>query len=108
MCGMRETIDPMISTCSKTMGASIIELITSPEKLKRCKEEFKEKTDGDVGGPKWVAPLLPKDFVPPIDLPWPEYMTTVRGTEWHLTKPGTAKELSSLRGPLALLNLPQF
>ena len=96
MGGMRETIDPMIFTCSKTMGASIVELITSPEKLKRCKEEFKERTGGGIGGSKWVAPLLSRDFVPPIDLPWPEYVTTIRGTEWHLTKPGPAKEYKVL------------
>ena len=30
------------------------------------------------GGNKWVAPLLPRDFDPPVDLRWPEYVTTVR------------------------------
>ncbi|MFB0543540.1 MAG: amidohydrolase, partial [Candidatus Bathyarchaeia archaeon] len=96
MGGIRETIDPMIFTCSKTTGASIVELITNPDKLRKCQEEFKERTGGGVGGSKWVAPLLPKDFLPPIDLPWPEYVTTVRGTEWSLTIPGPAKEYKVL------------
>jgi aminobenzoyl-glutamate utilization protein B len=36
---------------------------------------------------KWVAPLLPEDFDPPVDLRWPEYITTVRGEEWFLPTP---------------------
>ena len=28
--------------------------------------------------------LLPADFAPPVDLPWPEYVTTARGYEWVL------------------------
>ena len=34
-----------------------------------------------------MAPLLPKDFVPPVDLRWPEYVETVRGREWTLPTP---------------------
>ena len=43
-----------------------------------------------------MPPLLPKDFYPPIDLPWPEYVTTQRGLEWSLTKPGPEKEYKVL------------
>ena len=92
MGGIRETIDPMIFHANKAIGATIVELIAKPDELKRCQDEFKERTGGGVGGSKWVAPLLPKDFYPPIDLPWPEYVTTVRGEEWSLTKPGPEKE----------------
>ena len=49
--------------------------------------EFDERTGGGIGGSKWVAPLLPKDFAPPVDLRWPEYVQTARGEEWWLPTP---------------------
>jgi aminobenzoyl-glutamate utilization protein B len=33
--------------------------------------------------------LLPKDFKPPVDLRWPEYIQTVRGAEWWIPTPST-------------------
>jgi aminobenzoyl-glutamate utilization protein B len=33
--------------------------------------------------------LLPRDVIPPVDLPWPEYVETPRGREWHLPTPVT-------------------
>jgi aminobenzoyl-glutamate utilization protein B len=36
--------------------------------------------------------LLDGDFEAPVDLPWPEYVQTVRGREWHLPTPGTFGE----------------
>ena len=55
------------------------------ELLKRIHDrEFEERTGGGVGGEKWVAPLLPSDFKPPVDLRWPEYINTVRGEEWWI------------------------
>ena len=44
---------------------------------------------GGVGGTKWMAPLLPKDFPPPVDLRWPEYIQTARGEEWWIPTPAT-------------------
>ena len=52
--------------------------------------EFDERTGGGLGGTDWVAPLLPRDFAPPVDLRWPEYVTTVRGEEWWLPTPNPA------------------
>lgn len=77
-------IDPCIMTAGKVIGASIIELLTNPDELKKAKAEFNERTGGGVGGSKWVAPLLPSDFKPPVNLKWPEYINTVRGEEWYL------------------------
>jgi aminobenzoyl-glutamate utilization protein B len=77
---------------AKTIGATIIDLIVDPDSLDKAKEEFNRRTGGGVGGSKWVAPLLSSDFHPPVDLPWPEYVTTVRGFEWSLTKPKAKKE----------------
>ena len=96
MNGFRACVDPGIIVAAKTIGATIVELVTNPEELRKAKAEFNDRTGGGVGGSKWVAPLLPKDFYPPIDLPWPEYVTTVRGFEWSLTKPGPANEYKVL------------
>jgi len=96
MNGYSPCVDPGIITAAKTLGATIMDLITFPELLSKAKEEFLERTGGGVGGSKWVAPLIPKDFYPPIDLPWPEYVTTQRGYEWSLTKPGPKKEYKVL------------
>jgi aminobenzoyl-glutamate utilization protein B len=92
MNGYSACVNPGIITAAKTIGATIIDLVTHPEQLAKADEEFVERTGGGVGGSNWVPPLLPKDFYPPIDLPWPEYVTTQRGFEWSLTKPGPEKE----------------
>ncbi len=81
-------IDPCFLTAGKTVGASIIELLTEPAELEKAQNEFKERTGGGVGGSKWVPPLLPSDFKPPVDLKWPEYIKTERGEEWYLPTPG--------------------
>jgi aminobenzoyl-glutamate utilization protein B len=80
-------IDPAIFTAGRTIGASIVELLTSPSELQKAQDEFRERTSGGVGGSEWVAPLLPRDFRPPVDLRWPEYITTPRGEEWWLPTP---------------------
>jgi aminobenzoyl-glutamate utilization protein B len=88
--GIRPCIDPMIVTASKTIGATIVDLMTRPDMLKAAKDEFIARTGGGVGGKQWVAPLLPADFRAPIDYRWPEYVTTVRGEEWWI--PASADE----------------
>ena len=82
--GIRACIDPMIVTASRTIGATIVDLLTRPDVLQAAKDEFIERTGGGVGGSKWMAPLLPKDFRAPIDYRWPEYISTVRGEEWWI------------------------
>jgi len=96
MNGYSPCVDPGIITAAKTIGTTIVDLLTNPEGLAKAKAEFVERTGGGIGGSKWVSPLLPKDFYPPIDLPWPEYVTTQRGFEWSLTKPGPEKEYKVL------------
>lgn len=96
MNGYSPCIDPGIATAAKTIGATIIDLVTHPDDLSKANDEFIDRTGGGIRGSKWVPPLLPKDFYPPIDLPWPEYVTTQRGFEWSLTKPGPEKEYTVL------------
>ena len=96
MNGYAACIDPGIMTAAKTIGATIVDIITHPNKLAAAKKEFNERTGGGVGGSKWVKPLLSKDFYPPVDLPWPEYISTQRGFEWSLTKPKAEKEYKVL------------
>ena len=96
MNGYSACIDPGIITASKTLGSTIVDILLNPSELAQAQKEYEERTGGGIGGNKWVAPLLSKDFYPPIDLPWPEYVTTQRGYEWSLTKPGPDKEYKVL------------
>ena len=63
---------------------SLCDLLTKPDLLAAAKAEFVERTGGGIGGSNWISPQLPKDFRPPIDYRWPEYVTTVRGTDWWI------------------------
>jgi aminobenzoyl-glutamate utilization protein B len=82
--GIPSCIDPMIRTAAKTVGGTIIDLMTRPDVLAAAKDEWRERTGGGIGGSKWMAPLLPKDFRVPNDFRWPEYVTTTRGEEWWI------------------------
>lgn len=64
--GMRPTQDPAIFLAGKTIATSLIELLTTPAELRKARDEFNDRTGGGVGGSKWVAPLLPKDFKAPL------------------------------------------
>jgi aminobenzoyl-glutamate utilization protein B len=80
-------IDPAIFAAGRTIGASIVELLCEPAELEKAPDEFSKRTGGGIGGSQWVALLLPKDFKPPVDLRWPEYVTTPRGEEWWIPTP---------------------
>lgn len=85
--GRPEVIDPGMFTAAKTIACTLLDLITQPEQLRRAREEFEKRTGGGIGGSDWVAPLLPEDFPPPVELRWPEYITTSRGEEWCIPSP---------------------
>ncbi|MEH2469978.1 aminobenzoyl-glutamate utilization protein B [Nitrobacteraceae bacterium AZCC 2161] len=84
MGGVPACIDPMWLTASKVIGATILDLLTDGVSLDKAQAEFRERTGGGIGGSKWVAPLLPRDFAPPVHYRWPEYVTTARGEEWTI------------------------
>lgn len=87
MGGVAAIVDPGIVLAGKTIAGAILDLLTVPGELDKAKQEFNERTGGGVGGTKWEAPLLPRDFKPPVDLRWPEYVTTERGEEWWIPTP---------------------
>ncbi len=85
--GVPAAIDPLHLTAARVIGATLVELAEDPAALARCQAEFRERTGGGIGGDKWLAPLLPPDFVAPVHHRWPEYVETVRGREWSLPTP---------------------
>ncbi len=80
--GIRDTIEPMIGCAAKTIGCTVIDLLTSTDLLAAAKQEFDQRTGGGVGGSNWQAPLC--DYEPPLDFRWPEYITTARGNQWWI------------------------
>ena len=69
-----EIVDPGMFLAGKTIAGTILDLLTAPGELEKATAEFNERTGGGVGGSKWVAPLLPPDFKPPVKryaLAWP-------------------------------------
>jgi aminobenzoyl-glutamate utilization protein B len=59
---------------------TLVELLSRPEAIAAARAEFAERTEGA----RFVAPLLPRDFTPPLDYRWPEYVTTARGSDWWI------------------------
>jgi aminobenzoyl-glutamate utilization protein B len=90
--GLPAAIDPTWLTAARVIANTVVDLASEPSILAAARDEFTERTGGGVGGDRWVAPLLPRDFVPPVDLPWPEYVETPRGRDWCLPRPVTFGE----------------
>jgi hypothetical protein len=65
--GLPAAINPGIFLGGKTIAATLLDLLTEPTLLQQAQNEFREHTGGGIGGTKWTAPLLPKDFAPPVD-----------------------------------------
>lgn len=78
--GLPAAIDPGMLVAAKTMALTLLDLAAQPALLAAAQAEWRERSGH--GTDRWVPPLLPRDFTPPHDLRWPEYVTTPRGTEW--------------------------
>jgi len=96
MGGVPACIDPCIVAAGKTIALTLLDLAGDPDALAAAQAEFRERTGGGVGGARWVAPLLPRDFPPPVDLRWPEYVQTPRGEEWWIPTPQAAEAFTRL------------
>jgi aminobenzoyl-glutamate utilization protein B len=90
--GLPAAIDPTWLTAGRAIANTVLDLLTVPDVLAAARSEFVERTCGGIGGDRWTAPLLDAEFVAPVDLPWPEYVDTVRGHEWCLPQPVTFGE----------------
>lgn len=75
--GFPETISPTIDVAGKTVAGTFIDLLTQPERIAAAKAEFASRSEAFGRGP-----LLPADFEPPIDLPWPDYYAEEGERRW--------------------------
>lgn len=82
--GIPATIDPTIEVAGKTIAGTFIDLLLDPALRERVAAEFthRSRTEGS-------PPLLPADFSPPFDLPWPEYVRDRDGNRRWLGTGGT-------------------
>jgi len=80
--GMKGPIDRTIYVAGKAIGGTMLDLFTEPGKLKECKDEWRERISKE-----YERPQLDPGWDPPIDLPWPEYVVTERGYDWHIPTP---------------------
>ena len=83
--GLAPCIDPMILCAAKTIGLTVVQLLTDAALLAEARAEFEQRTGGGIGGDTWIAPLC--DYEPPIHFRWPEYVETPRGRDWVIPTP---------------------
>ena len=75
--GIPSTIDPTVQSAAQVLSLSALRLLQDDAKRKKAMEEFHRRRDADP-----IPPLC--DYPPPVDLPWPEYVETRRGRDWHI------------------------
>jgi len=75
--GIPELIDPTVRTAGRVLARTALRLLIDPEGRAAAWREFEDRRAADP-----IPPLA--DYPPPIDLPWPEYVTTPRGRHWHI------------------------
>jgi aminobenzoyl-glutamate utilization protein B len=73
--GLPAAINPGIFMGAKTITATLLDLLTEPALLQQAQDEFRDRTGGGIGGTKWMALLLPKDFVGPSTCAGPNTST---------------------------------
>ncbi|WP_417206594.1 amidohydrolase [Antarctobacter sp.] len=75
--GMPALIDPTVVTAGRVLARTALRLLTDAEARQAATEEFTRRRAENP-----IPPLA--DYPPPVDLPWPEYVTTARGRHWHI------------------------
>jgi aminobenzoyl-glutamate utilization protein B len=80
--GVKGPIDRTIYTAGKAISGTLLDLTENPATLKACRDEWEERIKKE-----YEPPQLDPEWDPPIDLPWPEYVVTERGYDWHIPTP---------------------
>jgi aminobenzoyl-glutamate utilization protein B len=80
--GMKGPIDRTIVTAGKAISGTLLDLAEDPARLKACQDEWRDRI-----AKEYEPPQLDPAWDPPIDLPWPEYVVTERGYDWHIPTP---------------------
>lgn len=80
--GMPATIDPTVLSAAKTVGLTLLDLMTDADLRSRARAELDRRTAESP-----IPPLC--DYPPPIHFRWPEYVTTPRGEDWWIPGPGS-------------------
>ena len=75
--GIPATIDPMVQVASKVLALSALRVLEDESARVAAMKEFKRRTSENA-----IPPLC--DYPSPHRFPWPEYVTTPRGTDWHI------------------------
>ena len=82
--GMPATIDPTVICAAKTVGLTLLQLLTDNGLRERAWAEFEQRRAENP-----IPPLC--DYPPPIHFRWPEYVTTARGEEWWIPSDPTVE-----------------
>ncbi|MBY6117034.1 amidohydrolase [Mameliella alba] len=75
--GIPQLIDPTVQAAGRVLARTALRLLTDDGARRVTWSEFETRR---AAGP--IPPLA--DYAPPVDLPWPEYVTTARGRNWHI------------------------
>ena len=76
--GIPATIDPTVICAARVLSRTALRVLLDDEARSAAGHEF-EHRKAEAGD---IPPLC--DYPAPIDLPWPEYVETVRGRHWHI------------------------
>jgi aminobenzoyl-glutamate utilization protein B len=78
--GIPAAIDPTVEVAARTIAGTFLDLLADPGLVAAARAEWLERTTGEHR----IEPLLPADFEPPLDYPWPEWVPTADGgRRWH-------------------------
>ncbi|MFW2543295.1 amidohydrolase [Primorskyibacter sp. 2E107] len=76
--GMPDLIDPTVICAGRVLARAALRVLTDPALRTAAWAEFEARREA-AGG---IPPLA--DYPAPTHLPWPEYVETRRGRDWHI------------------------